>query len=194
MKTNNTFEKRSLFLSYKNKLKRNQWRPTFAFCFDSFLRPSLSSHSCRGRKTTNRKIKKRMFYQRRKIRWIFARKHKRDSGDERHTNQRDKVFLVHHSEFHGCEVGLIFRWQNKAFLPDSHSRKKLQNHATACVHCMLLKWKKSMLLHIQTAFWSLHFASTWNNRLFHPAEYCNPLLFRCRFNFGNFGTSIFYLN
>ena len=24
--------------------------------------------------------------------------------------------------------------------------------------------------------------------------YCNPLLFRCRFNFGNFGTSIFYLN
>ena len=25
-------------------------------------------------------------------------------------------------------------------------------------------------------------------------KYCNPLLFRCRFNFGNFGTSIFYLN
>ena len=24
--------------------------------------------------------------------------------------------------------------------------------------------------------------------------HCNPLLFRCRFNFGNFGTSIFYLN
>ena len=25
-------------------------------------------------------------------------------------------------------------------------------------------------------------------------SYCNPLLFRCGFNFGNFGTSIFYLN
>ena len=25
-----------------------------------------------------------------------------------------------------------------------------------------------------------------------PFVYCNPLLFRCRFNFGNFGTSIFF--
>ena len=33
----------------------------------------------------------------------------------------------------------------------------------------------------------------FGKKLILNAPYCNPLLFQCRFNFGNFGTRIFYL-
>ena len=39
----------------------------------------------------------------------------------------------------------------------------------------------------------LHFCGTRVSILLN-VQYCNPLLFRCWFNFGNFGASVFYLN